>query len=149
MSKLKNLLPSAAIVLGGIFLAACGSEPAPDFSSSVSVARVSGTADLRVNAWRGDGSKPCRVSIQGAEVSNWVKPSGALPRMTLAPAVVQACTGQTPYLSSLSVEPDGSAALWEQSSGPDSATAIATYRVRVSSLSSHRADLELHVLSGK
>ena len=82
-------------------------------------------------------------------MTNWVKPNGVLPRMTLAPSVVHACTGRTPYLSSVSDEAEGGGVEWEESSGPESATALSVYQVRVVALSEDQAQLEFRVLRGK
>ena len=149
MLNFKPLSLGVALVCAASVLTACNDEPAPDFRGSTPVAYGNRTVSLSVEAWRDNGSQPCRVLIRGAEVTNWVKPTGILPRMTLAPAVVLACTGRSPYLSSVSGEGEGGVAEWEESSGPESGAPLSVYQVRVSSLTADQAHLELRVLRGK
>lgn len=124
-------------------LTACDAEPAPDFIGSADVAHGNRSVSLKLDAWHQDEGKPCQVVIRGSGVDNWVKPDGVLPRMTLAPAVIHACKGRTPYLSSVSGGVGGAAAEWEESSGPESAVAISAYRVRVLSLNAEQARVEV------
>jgi hypothetical protein len=149
MLNFKPFSLGAALVYAIASLTACSDEPAPDFTASTPVASGNGTVYLSVEAWRDDGSQPCRVLIRGPGVTNWVKPTGVLPRMSLAPVVVQACTGRSPYLSSVSDEAEGGGVEWEESSGPESAAPISVYQVRVSSLTADQARIELRVLRGK
>lgn len=149
MLNLKNLPLSAALVSAVAILTACNAEAPPDFRGSTLVTHGHQKVTLSIEAWRDDGSQPCRVLIGGPEVTNWVKSTGVLPRMTLAPAVVEACTGRRSYLSSVSDEAAGGGVEWDESSGPDSAVPISVYQVRVSSLTADQARIELRVLRGK
>ncbi|WP_048438056.1 hypothetical protein [Caenimonas sp. SL110] len=127
------------ILASVVALTACSSEVPPDATLTPAVAG----GVLKVEAWAGH---TCRVRIRGASVENWVKQSGILPRTTLAPVVVQACTGKLPYLSSVSDRHPTGAAVWEASSGPGSAAPIAAYLVVVTSIGADEALLELQAL---
>lgn len=149
MLNFKYLPLGAALVSAVAILTACNAEAPPDFLGSTLVTHGHQKVPLSIEAWRDDGSQPCRILIEGPEVTNWVKSTGVLPRMTLAPAVVEACTGRRPYISAVSGEAEGGVAEWEESSGPDSAVPLSVYQVRVSSLTADQARIELRVLRGK
>lgn len=122
------------------FLVACSeAEPAPDFRSNVPMAAGHREVSLSVDAWHADALLPCRVRIRGEGVSNYVRTDGNMPRGSLAPTVVQACTGKIPYLSSIS------GGVWEASAGSESAAPLAVFQVKVNSVSEGQALLELRV----
>ena len=135
-----------AVLMCAALLPACSDAPVPDFRGQIPVSFGNQTVSLSLEAWRNDGRRPCSVLIRGPEVTNWVKASGVLPRMTLGPAVVLACTGHSPYLSSVSAGAENEAAEWQETSGPDSAAPLRVYQVRVSSLTSDQARLELRAV---
>lgn len=125
-------------------VAACTAEPPLDAAQRVPVAGGNLLVDL---VGRPNGA--CDVRVRGNDVSNWVKANGVVSRPTLAPAIVQACTGRLPYLASVSGQGDDGATVWEESAGPDSGRTTAAYRVSVASLRSDEAILQLRLVTLK
>lgn len=135
----KSTAICTALMCSAFLLAYSEAEPTPDFHSNVPVVAGDREVSLSVDAWHADASLPCRVRIRGEGVSNYVRADGNMPRGSLAPTVVQACTGKNPYLSSTS------GGVWEASAGPESAAPLTIFHVKVNSVSEGQALLELRV----